>query len=76
MDQRKDPPPCTYCAAHGNVEEAVMSYDIPTPLGDQEIALCARHFYELRDALNKVYDDAHGRKKRAPLLLPPGISMN
>ena len=76
MDQQNDPPPCTYCAAHGNVTESAMSFTLPMPMGDQEVGLCPRHFYELRDALNKVYDDAHGKSKRKTLLLPPGISMN
>lgn len=74
-DQPQKPPDCIYCAAHGQVSEAVFSFQMPFPDGDREVPLCIRHFHELRNTFNGVWEEAQ-RKVRTPLVLPPRMTMN
>lgn len=67
-------PDCIYCRSHGVEKKAAMAFGLPTPDGELNIALCVRHFEELRDTLNAVYNEAHPKKKL--IRLPPGLSMN
>ena len=72
-------PECVYCRAKGLSHQAVMMFEMPIQrgeinYGDVPVALCNDHFEELRDTLNRVWDNAHRPKRK--IVIPPGIHLN
>lgn len=72
------PPNCVYCASVGVEESAVMGFEMPVQTVDMDygyvfVALCNRHFEELRNTLNAVYDSAHPSN---PLIIRSNLPLN